>query len=515
MKFFITTAIDYVNSLPHIGTAYEKVGADILARFHRLLGDEVLFQMGNDEHSVNVKKAAIKEGVLPKVYCDKMKPLFENVWKKLNISYDQFVQTSSPRHHKAVAKLFDLIDKKGDIYEGDYEGLYCESCEAFYTEKDLTDGCCPQHKSRPRSIKEKNFFFRLSKYAPALLDHVNRHPEFILPERRRNEMINVIKGGLKDVSVSRAGLDWGIPLPIKKGHVVYVWFDALINYLTLIGFADHEDHFKKWWPADCHVIGKDITRFHCIIWPAMLLSSGLPLPKTIIGHGFVFLKGEKMSKSLGHVVTPLDVVDQFGADSLRYYLMRTASFGEDGNFTWEDFINRYNSDLANGLGNTVSRTVGMIQRYFKGKLSPVHLSGEDAKLSERYEDTLQVVKTCLDYQQSGDALFHRALEHLWGWLAELDRYIDREAPWTLAKQKKQGRLTEVLTALSKSLFYLTILINPFMPETSEKIWHTLGWNKRGSISQEGFQTKWDDSCIVEVHPESKPLFSRIETSSDK
>jgi len=335
-KFFITTAIDYVNSIPHLGTAYEKIGADIIARFHRLKGEQVYFQMGNDEHSINVKNAAEKEGLSPQEYCDQMRPKFEDVWKKLNISYDQFIQTSNPKHHQAVQKFFDLINKNGDIYEGDYEGLYCESCEAFYTEKDLTDGLCPNHKTKPSTIKEKNYFFKLSKYEKPLLEYISKNPNFILPEMRKNEIINVIKGGLKDVSVSRSGFDWGIKLPTNQKHVVYVWFDALINYITWIGFADDAEKFSKMWPASLHVVGKDITRFHCVIWPAMLLSAGLQLPETVFGHGFVYLKGEKMSKSLGNVVTPLDVVNQYGADALRYYLMRTASFGDDSNFTWDD-----------------------------------------------------------------------------------------------------------------------------------------------------------------------------------
>lgn len=509
-KFFITTAIDYVNSVPHIGTAYEKIGADILARFHRMLGDEVCFQMGNDEHSVNVKKAAEKEGLVPKNYCDQMRPQFEQVWKKLSISYDQFIQTSEPAHAVAVKKFFQAVDDAGDIYEGDYEGLYCESCEAYYTEKDLTEGLCPQHKTRPRAIKERNYFFKLSKYAESLLCHIEQNPHFILPKNRRNEIINVIKGGLIDVSISRAGFDWGIPLPIQPKHVVYVWFDALINYLTLIGYADDPKNFKKWWPANYHMIGKDITRFHCVIWPAMLMAAKLPLPQTIFGHGFVYLKGEKMSKSLGNVVTPLSVADKYGPDALRYYIVRSASFGDDSQFTWDDFINRYNSDLANGLGNLASRTVGMIKRYFNGELKPVVLQAEDAKLASQFESVLKKMEEYLNPQKGGDLFFNRALETIWSWIGDLDRYIDHEAPWTLAKQKNDGRLSEVLTTVCQSLFHLSLLLAPFIPLTAKKIWNMFGWDQRLRFEKADFKTCWDASFVVCIEPQPA-LFPRIES----
>ncbi|MBI4223523.1 MAG: methionine--tRNA ligase, partial [Deltaproteobacteria bacterium] len=362
-KFYLTTAIDYVNNLPHVGTAYEKIGADVLARFTRLQGFQVYFQIGSDEHSANVFKAAQKAGLDPKTYCNRMRKTYEEIWKKLNISYDGFVQTIDPQHAKGVQKLFQTIYDNGDIDKKPYEGWYCESCEAFYTEKDLANGLCPNHQSKPKWLEEENYFFQLSKYQDRLLEHIHNHPEFILPAVRRNEILRVIEGGLKDISVSRSTVTWGIPVPFDKKHVVYVWFDALINYMTGVGFGGRPAAFKKWWPADCHIIGKDITRFHCVIWPAMLMSAGLPLPKCVFGHGFVYLKGEKMSKTLGNVITPMDIADVYGADALRYYLLRTSSFGADGDFTWEDFIRRYNGDLANGLGNLVSRTATMVEQF--------------------------------------------------------------------------------------------------------------------------------------------------------
>ncbi|EKD42711.1 MAG: hypothetical protein ACD_73C00046G0004 [uncultured bacterium] len=515
-SFFLTTAIDYVNSIPHIGTAYEKIGADILARYHRMKGDVVWFQMGNDEHSVNVKKAAENEKLSPKAYCDGMRPKFESVWQKLSLSYNHFIQTSDPRHHEAVKKLFQRIYENGDIYEGDYEGLYCESCEAFYTEKDLTDGLCPQHQKPPTHIKEKNFFFKLSKYADVLLEYIEKHPHFILPAIRRNEIVNVIKGGLKDVSVSRSGFDWGIPLPLKSNHVVYVWFDALINYITLIGYADDEANFKKWWPVNMHIIGKDITRFHCVIWPAMLMSAGIALPQTIFGHGFVYLKGEKMSKSLGNVVTPLDVIDQFGPDALRYYLVRGNSFGDDGNFSWDDFILRYNSDLANGLGNLVSRTAGMINRYFEGVLPVKSLTGSDLDLATKKEQIINKVDQLLDPAKEGDIYFNRALENIWAYISELDKYIDAQAPWTLAKEKKMDRLGEVLTTIARSLFNVCALIKPFIPETAHKIWDLYGWQDKIPFDELNFDAAtWRDDLGVCIKKGAPALFPRIQIADQK
>ena len=512
--YFLTTAIDYVNSIPHIGTAYEKIGADVLARFYRMQGIDVLLQMGNDEHSVNVKKSAEEKSQSPKIYCDEMRPKFEEVWKKLSLSFDAFIQTSDPRHHAAVKKLFQIIYDNGDIYEGDYEGLYCESCEAFYTEKDLTDGLCPQHAKPPKHIKEKNFFFRLSKYADQLLAYIEKNPNFILPVVRRNEIVNVIKGGLRDISVSRSGFDWGIPLPINPSHVVYVWFDALINYLTLIGFADNEDSFKKWWPAHMHIIGKDITRFHCVIWPAMLLSAKMPLPKTVFGHGFVYLRGEKMSKSLGNVVTPLDVIDQYGPDALRYYLVRSNSFGDDGNFTWDDFILRYNSDLANGLGNLVSRTVGMITRYFNGQLPVVNLQGFDLELTQRKEKIVSDMALWLDPVKSGDIYFNRCLESIWAFISEIDKYIDTKAPWTLAKENKVDELACVLTTVSRSIFGVCVLLKPFIPSSIQKIWTMFGWEEILPFENLTYQSaNWDDKWGISV-TKGEGLFPRIQIAKE-
>jgi methionyl-tRNA synthetase len=509
--FYLTTAIDYVNSLPHIGTAYEKIGADVLARFQRMEGRAVHFQMGNDEHSVNVFKAAKSQNLEPKEYCDRMRGEFTAVWKKLNVSYDDFIQTSEPRHHRATQKLFQEIQAKGDIYEGLYKGWYCESCEAFYTEKDLVDGHCPHHKQKPVWLEEKNFFFRLSKYAEPLLKHIREHPEFIFPEMRRNEIVKLIESGLEDVSVSRSGFSWGIPLPNDSTHVVYVWFDALINYLTAVGYGSNETRFREWWPAQVHVIGKDITRFHCVIWPAMLMSAGLPLPQTVFGHGFVYLKGEKMSKTLGNVVTPMDVIDRFGPDALRYYLLRTSSFGSDGNFTWEDFIKRYNADLANDLGNLLNRSLGMAKKYFSGKIQKGESADADRELIEKAGNTGKKVRQALDYLR-GDLEYHLALEAIWELVGAADKYIDASAPWTLKKENRIERLSQVLYNVFNCLRLIGMWIFPFLPETAGKIYAQLQLPFPGSFAEGApWAAMPDDHSLGEA----SPLFTRIELEGEK
>nr|MBA3886969.1 methionine--tRNA ligase [Acidobacteriota bacterium] len=369
-RFYLTTAIDYVNSRPHLGTAYEKIAADVIARYKRLAGADVHFVMGNDEHSQNVFRKAREVGEDPLAYCDRMAAEFLEVWKRLDISFDDFIRTTEPRHKAGVQALVRRMTAAGDIFEGHYEGWYCVSCEAFKQEKDLVEGLCPIHRTKPDWIREKNYFFRLSKYQDALRAHFSAHPEFLVPDIRRNEILRLIESGLDDISVSRAGQAWGIPMPEDPQSVIYVWVDALINYLSAVGYGTDEVLRERWWPADLHVIGKDITRFHAVIWPAMLMSAGLPLPKQIFGHGWVHFKGEKMSKSLGTAIEPLDAVQRFGPDPLRLYLIKEIAFGGDGDFTWDRFEDRYNVDLANNLGNLVNRIAAMAHKYRGGRLAP-------------------------------------------------------------------------------------------------------------------------------------------------
>lgn len=514
-KFYITTAIDYVNNIPHLGTAYEKIAADAYARFLRLEGHDVHFQMGNDEHSAGVQKEAIAQGMDVKKYCDGMRVKFEAIWKSLDISYDDFIQTSEPRHHESVKAFLKLLNPE-DIEKKPYEGWYCEGCEAFLMEKDLVDKQCAAHKREPKWLHEENFYFLLSKYQQKLLDFYETHPDFIVPEVRRNEVLSLVKSGLQDISISRSTFNWGIPFPQDPSHVVYVWFDALLNYLTAVGFgqdsSEAKSQWKKWWPADLHVVGKDITRFHCVIWPAMLMSAGLEIPKAVFGHGFVYLKGEKMSKTLGNIVTPLDIVPQYGPDALRYYLLRESSFGSDGDFTWDNFIKRFNSDLANDIGNLLNRTLGMATKYLDGKIkkpAATEATDEDKVLRKTIEEILPKMKVALDYQKSGDINFHTALASIWEGIAAGDKYIDTCAPWKLSKEGKTQDIERVLYNVLDSLRNIAILVSPFIPGAAQKIWKQLGLE---NFTQQNFNNiSWaqSDQFTVSV---GQPIFPRIETN---
>ncbi len=487
-RFYITTAIDYVNSLPHIGTAYEKIGADTLARFYKLIGRHVHFQMGNDEHSTNVIKAAADRKLAPKAYCDEMRGEFEKAWEKLEVGYDGFIQTSEDHHLKGVQKIFQAIAQnvnengEPDIYTARYEGWYCESCEAYLTDKDLVDGACPHHRKKPTWLSQENYFFRLSRYRDRLLEHIEKNPTFIVPASRRNEIVSFLKEGLIDISVSRGGVDWGVPLPNDPTHVVYVWFDALVNYISAIGYGWDDKRFNEWWPADVHVIGKDIIRFHCIIWPAMLMSAGLPLPKTVLVHGFITSGGEKMSKSLGNVVRPMEVVDQYGADSLRYYLLRQGPFSHDIDFTWENFISRYNGDLANGVGNLVSRTVGMAEKYVGGRIEPTAVHAPDA-LRQETEAMYDKVRDALDHM-TGGIEFHAALAAIWETMAVADRYINDTKPWALAKKGATDEIAAILSHVAEAIRHMAIIVSPFIPQSAQRIWETMGFDALGALDEQ-------------------------------
>jgi methionyl-tRNA synthetase len=522
-RVYITTAIDYVNSTPHVGTAYEKIGADALARFYVLDDFEVRLQMGNDEHSTNVRKAAEAKGLDPQKYCDEMEAKFKSAWDLLGIEYDDFVRTTSPHHKQGVQKLFQVLFDKGDIYKGKYKGWYCEGCEAYYLDKDLVEGVCPNHKTKPQWVEQDNYFFKLSSYEAWLKDHIQKMPEFILPVIRKNEIMKVIEGGLIDVSVSREGESWGIPVPFDPTHSVYVWFDALINYITGIGYGTDAKNFKHWWDEArvVHIIGKDITRFHCVIWPCMLHAAGIKIPESIFGHGFLYTRGEKMSKSLGNVVNPLDVVNQFGPDPLRYYLLRTSSFGSDGDFTWDAFIERYNSDLANGIGNLVSRTVGMLHQYCNGEIpaAPPLPRGEGVggRVTEMLTSIPQKLRTDLDFVKSGDVLFHDALLHIWEGISALDLFITEKKPWALNKAGKTEEVAQVLREVCEGIYNLAILISPFMPATAEKIWSQMGFDGIAKLETQrlGTAEKWNHITESVRVKEAAVIFPRIEKPKEE
>lgn len=513
-KFYITTAIDYSNNVPHLGTAYEKVCADVIARYMRLKGLDTYFSMGNDEHSQNVYKGALSKGLSPQEFTDEMAEIFKNTWKELGISYDRFIRTTEDKHARAVAEVFRRIKANGDIYKAKYAGWYCVSCEGFLREDDLVDGKCPQHRMEPKWIEEENLFFRLSKYAPAVLRHIEAQPDFIQPETRRNEIVSFIRSGVSDVSISRAGARWGISVPGEASHVFYVWFDALINYLTAVGFPDQIEMFEHYWPADLHVIGKDITRFHCILWPAMLMSAGIKLPHTIHGHGFVTFRGERMSKTLGNIVEPLDLARKYGADSLRYYLCREIVFGKDGDFSWEQFIQRYNSELANDLGNLVSRTCGMVKQYFKGRIpTPSERRSDGDGLRQIYQAARS------DYLKAMDVYeIHNGIGEVFKVIRAANRYIEEQAPWALMKASDgRPKAAGVLFMLCETLRQIGVLLFPFMPVKAQEIWSGLGI--RRSIAETRFDeaTQWQDdwSNISSELGEVKQLFPRIEVESSK
>jgi methionyl-tRNA synthetase len=467
-RFYLTTAIDYVNSRPHLGTAYEKIAADVIARYMRLAGVDTHFVMGNDEHSQNVFRKARELGEDPLAYCDRMAQEFLEVWERLGISFDDFIRTTEPRHRQSVQELVRRISAAGDIYEGYYEGWYCVSCEGFKQEKDLVDGLCPIHRTKPDWIREKNYFFRLSRYRDRLLQHFQEHPEFLVPEIRRNEIVRLLESGLEDISVSRAGQAWGVPMPDDPSSVIYVWVDALINYVSAVGFGSDGVMFDRWWPADLHVIGKDITRFHTVIWPAMLMSAGLALPKQVFGHGWLHLKGERMSKSLGTVIEPLEAAQRFGPDPLRLYLVKEISFGSDGDFSWERYEDRYNVDLANNLGNLVSRIAAMADRYRGGTLMPGE--GGAGRLAHVASAALEAYRRGMDgfALQEGVAAAFRLVDGA-------NEYIAGTEPWAIARDESQsGRLSQVLFDVAEAVRVAGVLLLPVMPRSAAEILRRVG-----------------------------------------
>lgn len=484
-KFYITTPIYYPSDKLHIGHSYCTVATDTMARYKRLRGYDVRFLTGTDEHGQKIERIADSQGVTPKEYVDKIVAGVKELWKELDISYDKFIRTTDDYHVKAVQKIFKQLYDQGDIYKSEYEGWYCTPCESFYTDVQLVDGKCPDCGREVERLKEESYFFRLSKYQDRLIKHIEEHPEFIQPQTRQNEMINnFLKPGLEDLCVSRTTFKWGIPVTFDDKHIVYVWVDALSNYITSLGYgSDDDSDFKKYWPADVHVVGKEIVRFHTIIWPAMLMALNLPLPKQVFGHGWLIIDGGKMSKSKGNVVDPKVLVDRYGVDSIRYFLLREIAFGQDGNFTNEALIQRINSDLANDLGNLISRTVGMIDKYF-GKTLPAYR--ESAEFDEALKEKAAQVTTKAE-ELLDKMLFSDALSEIWTLIRRANKYVDETQPWILAKDEEQkAKLANVLYNLSEAIRIVSVLIQPFMPNTPKLIWEQLG------INDEALHT-WDSA----------------------
>ncbi len=507
--FYITTPIYYVNDEPHIGHAYTTIMADVLSRFHRLTGDDVLFLTGTDEHGQKVDEAAKERNLSPQAQADEMVVRFQALWEDLNISNDDFIRTTEARHKRVVSEILQRIYDAGEVYADNYEGWYCIPDERFWTEKDLIDGNCPDCGRPAVKISEKNYFFKMSKYQDWLIEYIETHPNFIRPEKRRNEILGFLRQPLGDLCISRprSRVEWGIPLPFDRDYVCYVWFDALINYITAPGYLADDARFEHWWPASCHLIGKDILTTHCVYWPTMLKAMGVPLPKTVMGHGFWLVDETKMGKSLGNAIRPLDLADKYGVDALRYFLVRDMTLGQDSDFSEEVFVQRYNTELANELGNLLNRSVVMAARYLDGVVPEV--DGNHSALNalkSQTDETLNAVGEAIDAMNP-----NAVLDAVWRLVREANRFVEVQAPWHLVKDaSKRAELEVTIYALLETMRQLSVLLFPVIPSKACEIWRQLG--AKGSpedVHLDDLKTWGGLDANLQVAP-GDPVFPRIE-----